>query len=71
MRDNGEEFEVQKSKEHIIRKLKRLNGNTTGNIKAMKNEQGNIRADLQRIMDILEAHWTRVFGKGGINEVEL
>ena len=62
-REGMDENEEQRCKEHIIRRLKRVNGCTSGNIKAMKDEKGRIHTSTEGIITALQEHWAKVFEK--------
>ena len=63
MQAEGDDCGVKRGKENIIRRLKRINGSTDGGIKAMKNDKGEIKTDAKGMIEILQAHWAKVFGK--------
>eukprot|EP00972_Heterocapsa_arctica_P113023 16434971-Heterocapsa_arctica.AAC.1 len=66
----GDEYGVKRAKENIIRKLKRLHGDTAGTIKAMRSDVGEVRMDTMGMIEIMQKHWAEVFeGRGVDNEM--
>ena len=63
--ENMEENDVQRKKENIIRKLKKMNGDTSSGIKAVKDEHGRIHTEVSDITEVLEKHWASVFQQKG------
>eukprot|EP00972_Heterocapsa_arctica_P112262 16430777-Heterocapsa_arctica.AAC.1 len=67
MQAEGDEYGVKRAKENIIRKLKRLHGDTAGTIKAMRSEDGEVRTDTMGMIEIMQKHWAEVFKERGVN----
>eukprot|EP00972_Heterocapsa_arctica_P022639 3332257-Heterocapsa_arctica.AAC.1 len=52
-----DEYVVKRAKENIIRKLKRLHGDTAGTIKAMRSDVGEVKTDTMGMIEIMQKHW--------------
>ena len=68
MREKGDDCGIARSKENIIRQLKRINGKGCAGIKAVKNDKGEVRTDTKGIVDALQDHWAKVFKQKGIDD---
>ncbi len=71
LEEGGDEFEVTKGKENIIRKLKKLNGDSSGSIGAVKDASGTVRTDMEGIVELLENYWKDIFKSKGCNKKKL
>ena len=70
-KQDNDEQEVVRRKEHIIRRLKKMSGDTSSGIKAMREEGGRVRTDAPGIACILEEHWAKVFQAGTVDKALL
>jgi hypothetical protein len=59
---------LQRNKEHILTRLKRLVPGSTSGINALQAPDGQVTTDRERMGTILSEHWSEVFRKKGINE---